>query len=90
MSAITKRELNQRTAQVLEAVDRGGPVTITERGVPRWRIEAIDPSADPVAMLRAQGRTKPAKAEPAPWLRQDLDGDPARIDALLRESRGEH
>jgi antitoxin (DNA-binding transcriptional repressor) of toxin-antitoxin stability system len=41
MKSISKRELNQNTAQVLEGVGIGEPVIVTERGVPRWRIESL-------------------------------------------------
>lgn len=38
---MTKTELHRQTAKVLAAADTEGPVVVTERGVPRWRIRAI-------------------------------------------------
>src|SRR3546814_11508390 len=67
MKTISKRELNHQTAQVLAAIQAGEAVLVTERGVPRWRIEAVDASADPVERLRAQGRIRPASANHPPW-----------------------
>ncbi|HRP07363.1 MAG TPA: hypothetical protein PLL69_02650 [Gemmatimonadales bacterium] len=88
---ITKRELNQQTAQVLAGVRAGSPVLITERGMPRWRIEAIEPTlGDPVARLRAEGRIIPAAENPPAWP-EDTDSryTIAKIDALLTELRGD-
>ena len=91
MKTITKRELNQQTAQVLAGVSTGKPVLITERGIARWRIEAVDSIVDPVARLRAEGRITPAKAEPRAW--PTHPGTPrystAEIDALYADSRGD-
>src|SRR3546814_9458115 len=68
MKTISKRELNHQTAQVLAAIQAGEAVLVTERGVPRWRIEAVDASADPVERLRAQGRIRPASPNPPPQI----------------------
>ncbi|HRO60355.1 MAG TPA: hypothetical protein PK177_14515 [Burkholderiaceae bacterium] len=91
MRAISKRELNQQTAQVLAGVSVGKPVLITERGIARWRIEAVDANVDPVARLRTEGRITPAKAEPRAWPAHT--GTPrytaAEIDALFADSRGD-
>jgi len=89
MKTISKRELNQQTAQVLAAVSVGHAVVITERGVPRWRIEAVESSGDPIARLRSEGRITPAKAKPAPWPRAKPHYTPSQVDALFTESRGE-
>ena len=91
MKTVTKRELNQQTAQVLAEVVVGAPVVVTERGVPRWRIEVIEAAADPVARLRAEGRIIPAKQNPAPWpkRRRSTRRTPADVDALLNDMRGE-
>jgi antitoxin (DNA-binding transcriptional repressor) of toxin-antitoxin stability system len=89
MKTISKRELNQQTAQVLAGVQAGHAVLVSERGVVRWRIEAIDADPDPIARLRAQGRIIPAKANPAPWPRERARYKPADIDALFAESRGD-
>ncbi len=89
MKTISKRELNQQTAHVLDAVSVGQPVLVTERGVPRWRIEAVESSGDPVARLRSGGRITPAKAKPAPWPRAKPRYTTSQVDALFAESRGE-
>lgn len=89
MKTITKRELNQQTAQVLAQVDAGETVVVTERGVARWRIEAIETESDPLARLRAQGKITPAKASPMPWPIEDPHDDVERVDRLFAESRGD-
>jgi antitoxin (DNA-binding transcriptional repressor) of toxin-antitoxin stability system len=93
MKEITKRELNQQTAQVLAEVRTGEPILVTERGVPRWRIEAVDGVSDPVARLRAAGRIIPASEHPMPWPadwgRETHGRTPADVDALLDEMRGD-
>jgi prevent-host-death family protein len=89
MKTISKRELNQQTAQVLDTVSVGQPVVVTERGVPRWRIEAVESSGDPVDRLRSGGRITPAKAKPQPWPVAKPRYTPSQVDALFAESRGE-
>jgi len=89
MKTISKRELNQQTAHVLDAVSGGQSVIVTERGVPRWRIEAVESSGDPVARLRSEGRIAPAKAMPAPWPAAKPRYTISQVDALFAESRGE-
>jgi antitoxin (DNA-binding transcriptional repressor) of toxin-antitoxin stability system len=46
MKSVTKSELHRQTAKVLAAVDAEGPVVVTERGLPRWRIDAIAAAAE--------------------------------------------
>lgn len=91
MKTISKRELNQQTAQVLSGVRAGEPVLVTERGIARWRIEAVDGAVDPVARLRAEGRISPAKAEPRPWpaVAGTRRYTAAEVDALFADSRGD-
>ena len=89
MKTISKRELNQQTAHVLDAVSIGQPVVVTERGVPRWRIEAVESSGDTVSRLRSSGRITPAKVTPAPWPVAAPRYSPSQVDALFLESRGE-
>lgn len=89
MKTISKRELNQQTAQVLAAIHAGEPVLITERGIARWRIETVDAAADPVARLRAEGRITPAKAKPHAWPAAKARYTPAEVDALFVDSRGD-
>lgn len=90
MKTISKRELNQQTAHVLDAVSVGQAVVVTERGVPRWRIEAFENSGDPIARMRAGGRITPAKAKPAPWPVAMPRYTPSQVDELFVESRGAH
>ena len=90
MKTVTKRELNQQTARVLAEVDAGETVLVTERGVPRWRIESADDSLDPIARLEARGQITQAKTNPAPWPEDDVTPNPKRVDALYKWSRGDH
>jgi antitoxin (DNA-binding transcriptional repressor) of toxin-antitoxin stability system len=91
MNTITKRQLNQQTAQALAAVTLRKPLLVTERGIARWRIEAVDAPADPVAKLRAEGRVTPAKAKPQDWPAETgAPYTPAQVDALFADSRGTH
>jgi antitoxin (DNA-binding transcriptional repressor) of toxin-antitoxin stability system len=89
MKTISKRELNQQTAQVLDRIHIGDPVLVTERGIARWRIEAVEASTDPIARLRAEGRIRPAKPRPKPWPTVKARYTPAKVDALFADSRGE-
>ena len=91
MKTVSKRELNHQTARVLAEVTTGESVVVTDRGVPRWRIEAIEAHPDPVERLRAQGRVTPAKQHPRAWTarRGERPYTPAEVDALLDEVRGE-
>lgn len=88
MKTISKRELNQQTAHVLDGVSVGHAVIVTERGVPRWRIDAVESCGDSVARLRAAGRITPAKSKPVPWPPAKPSYTPAQVDALFAESRG--
>jgi len=87
MVTFTKRELNQRTSDVLAAAQTDGPIIVTERGVPRWRIEAMQGPSAPVDRLRADGRVIEAKTSPAPWDSSDGSRSATEIDALLDELR---
>jgi len=90
MNAISKRELNQQTAQVLARVRASGPLFVTERGIARWRIEAVDAARDPVLRMRMDGRIVPAKSDPRPWHMGKARYTPADVDSLFADSRGEH
>lgn len=94
MKQISKRELNQQTAHVLGGVRDGEPVLITERGVPRWRIEAADGIGDPLQRLRTQGRVTPRKVHPmdwpVDWAQRAGNRTPADVDAALAATRGDH
>ncbi|MGL5819084.1 MAG: hypothetical protein ACRCYR_16080 [Phycicoccus sp.] len=92
MQAITKRELNQRTAAVLDQVTDLNDVVVTERGTPRWRVSTVRDLDTALDRLEREGRYTPPAAEPAPWPRRP--GGPAYtdadVDALLDEMRGDH
>lgn len=88
VKVVSKRELNQQTAAVLAEVQAGETVLVTERGIPRWRIEALDTDIDAIARLTAQGRiTAPRGGRP--WPRDEARYTPAQVDAIYTESRGE-
>lgn len=92
MHTVTKRDLNQNTASVLERVTDGSDVVVTERGKPRWRVSAYRDDDSPLVRTERDGRYTPAQSVPAPW--PSLPGGPtytsAEVDALLDEMRGEH
>jgi antitoxin (DNA-binding transcriptional repressor) of toxin-antitoxin stability system len=91
MKTFSKRELNQQTAHVLAEVTTGESVVVTDRGVPKWRIEALEAHPDPVERLRIEGRVTPAKKHPRAWTthREAQRYTPAEVDALLDETRGD-
>ncbi|MCK0111967.1 hypothetical protein MWU75_07430 [Ornithinimicrobium sp. F0845] len=92
MRTVTKRDLNQRTAQVLAHVTESDDIVVTERGRPRWRVSAVRHPDTTLARLEREGRYTPPAADPAPWPR--TPGGPAysttETDALLDEMRGSH
>ncbi|WP_226347248.1 type II toxin-antitoxin system Phd/YefM family antitoxin [Agilicoccus flavus] len=93
MDTVSKRDLNQQTAVVLERVARTGDVVVTERGEPRWRLIPFRAGQEStLARLERDGGYEPPAAEPAPW--PDHPGGPRLTDAeaevLLDEMRGDH
>lgn len=91
MATVSKRDLNQRTAAVLDQVTADGDVVVTERGRPRWRLSAFREDADTADRLRRSGHFTPPSAYPAPWPARP--GGRAYTDAevteILDEIRGE-
>ena len=89
---MTKRELNQHTASVLDQVTDIDDVVVTERGKPRWRVSTVRDSDTALARLEREGRYAPPAPNPAPWPHHP--GGPAytesEADALLDEMRGDH
>ncbi|MGL4746022.1 MAG: type II toxin-antitoxin system Phd/YefM family antitoxin, partial [Dermatophilaceae bacterium] len=90
VQTVTKRELNQHTAAVLDQVTETNDVVVTERGTPRWRVSAVRDPDPALKRLERTGRYTPPAREPAPW-----PGRPsgpaytgADVDALLDELRG--
>ncbi|MDO5627983.1 MAG: hypothetical protein Q4G43_06640 [Mobilicoccus sp.] len=92
MGGVSKRDLNQHTAAVLDQVSAEKDVVVTERGVPRWRISAFRSRDDVLVRLAREGRYTPPTREPAPW--PDHPGGPSytgeQVDALIDEMRGDH
>jgi len=92
MDRVTKRELNQHTASVLDRATKTGDVVVTERGEPRWRVSPFTGQDAPLVRMERDGRyTRPA-SEPAPW--PSHPGGPRYTDAavavLLDEMHGDH
>lgn len=92
MQTVTKRELNQNTAAVLDRVTETEDLVVTERGRPRWRVSAVLDPDSALQRLEREGRYTPPASDPAPWPREP--GGPsytdAQVDALLDEMRGDH
>lgn len=92
MKTVTKRELNQRTAAVLDQVTETDDIVVTERGKPRWRVSAVREQDTALARLEREGTYTPPVSTPAPWPRHP--GGPAytaaEADTLLDELRGDH
>lgn len=92
MGTVTKRELNQNTAAVLQRVTETGDVVVTERGDPRWRVSAFDGRDTPLARMEREGRYTPPAQTPAPW--PEHPGGPKytddQVESLLDEMDGDH
>lgn len=89
---VTKRELNQQTAAVLDHVTDTDEVVVTERGKPRWRVSTVKEQDTALARLERDGRYTPPSSTPTPW--PTHPGGPTYSDsearALLDEMRGSH
>ncbi|WP_372699163.1 type II toxin-antitoxin system prevent-host-death family antitoxin [Arthrobacter sp. JSM 101049] len=92
MQTVSKRELNQQTAAVLDRVTDTDDVVVTERGKARWRISAVRESDTTLARLEREGRYTPPARQPRPW--PETAGGraytAAEADALIDETRGDH
>ncbi len=92
VQTVTKRELNQRTAAVLDQVTEAGDVVVTERGKPRWRVSTVRNDDTALTRLEREGRYTPPASTPTPWPRHP--GGPAytgeEADTLLDEMRGDY
>ncbi|KXO88989.1 type II toxin-antitoxin system Phd/YefM family antitoxin [Tsukamurella pseudospumae] len=92
MSTVTKRELRQRTSEVLAQATEAGEVIVTERGKPRWRISSYRGQDDALARAERQGRYTAPAVKPVAW--PEVVGgpryEPGDLDALLDEMKGEH
>ena len=89
MATVSKRDLNQRTTEVLAQASVVGEVIVTERGEPRWRVSSYRGQDDPLARAERQGRyTPPSNRGPWPT---DVGGPryrPAGIEGLLGQMMG--
>lgn len=92
MTTVTKRDLNQRTTDVLALAAESGEVIVTERGEPRWRVTSYRGQDDALARAQRQGRYTPPAPTRVPW--PATAGGPRYtsedVDALLEEMKGEH
>jgi antitoxin (DNA-binding transcriptional repressor) of toxin-antitoxin stability system len=90
MATVTKRELNQQTATVLELASKEGGVTVTERGRPRWLITPVSTWTDPIERAVREGRLTPAAATPPEWTTPQRAGRPAEeVDRLIADMKGD-
>ncbi|MBG6084437.1 type II toxin-antitoxin system Phd/YefM family antitoxin [Zhihengliuella flava] len=92
MKSISKRDLNQKTAKVLDRISaENEPVLITERGRPRWRIEPVDGQTDLWERLRTEGRLTRPKTGEVLWPTENPgDYTQAEVGILLDWAKGEH
>ena len=93
IETVTKRDLNQQTAQVLARVVGNNELIVTERGQPRWRVMPYEAHMDTltgIARLHANGQLLPPSPI-TPWPPQP--GGPAytdmQVDALVDEMKGD-
>lgn len=92
MATVSKRDLNQRTAEVLAQAAVVGEVIVTERGVPRWRVSSYLDQDDLLARAERQGRYTPPASKRVPWP-TEVGGPRYRsedVEELLDEMKGEH
>jgi prevent-host-death family protein len=92
METVTKRELNQHTATVLERVGGGVEIVVTERGRPRWRVTGYVEPVGGLDRLQREGRYTPPATRPTDWPDHGAGAviTSARVDELLDETRGDH
>lgn len=91
MKSVSKRDLNQNTAAVLQQVVGSQEVVVTERGKPRWQISAVRDDDSVLSRLEREGRYTPAAAHPAPWPTEpDQAYTSDQLDELLDQMRGDH
>lgn len=92
MQKVTKRDLNQNTASVLQRVTETGDVIVTERGEPRWRVSPWGGQDTPLTRMEREGRYTPPAQTPTPW--PSHPGGPRynddQVEALLDEMHGDH
>ena len=88
---VTKRELNQQTARVLQCAEGDQTVIVRGRGGRAWQITPYVESSG-LQLLEKTGQYTPPAASPAPW--PTNPGGPvyrsADVDGLLDQLRGGH
>ena len=92
MERVSKRDLNQSTAWVLDRVSRGDDVVVTEHGTPRWRIVRYQNAESTLARLEREGHYTPSDPAPSDWP-PATDEDPYMADDLQKlvdDIRGDH
>ncbi len=93
-ATVSKRDLNQHTAQVLERLAETDDlvIVVTERGKPRWSLSTYRETETGLTRLEREGHYTPPSDSPAPW--PEHPGGPrytgADVDALLDEMKGDH
>lgn len=92
MKTVTKRELNQNTAAVLDQVADDEDLVVTERGAPRWRVSTVRGRDTALSRLEREGRYAPPASTPTPWPSSPTGPayTDAQIDALLDQMHGSH
>lgn len=91
MESVSKRDVNQQTAAVLERVSEVGEVVVTERGAPTWRITAYHGEESVLDRLEREGHYSPPATSPDPWPVHPGGSayTSAEVDALIDEIRGD-
>lgn len=91
MKSVTKRELNQNTAQVLSIVAEGEDVVVTQRDQSRWRITSHTPEESALHRWERDGLYTAPSPHPVPWEEAPTGRaySSSEVDELLEEVRGE-
>lgn len=94
---VSKRELNQQTAEVLSRVTSDNPVVVTERGEPRWKVIEFDSGElhlTGLKRLEVLGLVTPAIKPKFKRTRQPsgnwLTRSPEERDAILADMKGDY
>jgi len=92
MRTVSKRDLNQHTASVLDQVSAKGDIVVTERGEPRWRVSPFQGQDAPLVRMERDGRYTPPAPAPAPWPSHPGGSryTESEVEALLSEMQGDH
>lgn len=85
MASVTRTELNQQTARVLERVEAGEELTITDRGRPIARLLPVSP--DRRARRLASGALRPSVEGGIPVIANPIKD--WSTEQMLEDMRGE-